>query len=124
MINVVHRAASGCRALGAATLCSVSDKHRQPLNAIRASYHYRAACEVLRGFLHSEGTMNDANLVIIESWSDIPLKGGCSACPEVVFDAGVLIGSKRQQELTLTAMFSVHYCQVHQPSEPAVLISE
>jgi len=69
----------------------------------------------LIAFLHPEDTMNDADLVIIESWQDVPLKGGCSACPEVIFDAGVLIGNKRQQELTLTAMFTVHYDQVHQP---------
>ena len=59
--------------------------------------------------------MNDADLVIIESWQDVPLKGGCSACPQVIFDAAAFIGNKRQQELTLTAMFTVHYDQVHKP---------
>jgi len=59
--------------------------------------------------------MNNADLVIIESWNDVPLRGGCSACPEVLFDAGVLIGNKLQQELTLAALFSAHYEQVHQP---------
>src|SRR5215813_7655899 len=73
--------------------------------------------EVVCRFLHPEDTMNDADLVIIESWQDVPLKGGCSACPQVIFDAAAFIGNKRQQELTLTAMFSVHYDQVHKPPD-------
>jgi len=72
-----------------------------------------AAREVLRRFLHPEDTMNDVNLVIIESWQDVPLKATCAACPDVIFDATALIGNKHQQELTLTAMFSVHYAQMH-----------
>ena len=73
----------------------------------------RECATVLRGFLHPEETMNDENLVIIESWQDVPLKATCAACPDVIFDATALIGNKHQQELMLTAMFTVHYDQVH-----------
>ena len=69
--------------------------------------------------------MNDAKLVIVESWQDIPLKGGCSACPEVIFDAEVLIGNRNEQEIMLAAMFSVHCDQAHQsPDEPLIFRSQ
>jgi hypothetical protein len=74
----------------------------------------RATAALSFAGLHPEDTMNHADLVIIESWHDVPMKGGCTACPDVLFDAGVLIGNKRQQEVMLTAMFTVHD-QVHQP---------
>ena len=57
--------------------------------------------------------MDDASLVIVESWCNVPLKGGCSACPDVIFDAGVFIGSKHEQESTLMALFTAHYDGVH-----------
>ena len=57
--------------------------------------------------------IGDAHLIIVESWNDVPLKGGCSACPGVTFDATALIGNQHQQELVLQAMFDTHYAQTH-----------
>jgi len=59
---------------------------------------------------------DDAQLVIVESWEDVPLKGGCSA--HVTFDAGALIGTKYQQQLTLEAMFVHHYRLAHESFRP------
>ncbi len=67
--------------------------------------------------------MHDARLVIVESWQDVPLKGGCSACPGVIFDAGALIGSKNDQESMLRTMFNVHWDRVHQSTdEPLIFL--
>ena len=65
--------------------------------------------------------MDDARLVIVESWQDVPLKGGCSACPSVIFDAGVLIGSKNEQESMLRTMFDVHWDRVHQSTDEPLI---
>src|SRR5262249_55451429 len=68
-------------------------------------------------------TMNHADLVIIESWEGLPLKGGCSACPDVIFDAGVFIGNEHQQGITLRSMFEVHYREKHaSPEEFCILV--
>jgi len=86
------------------------EQTKQPLRPIVP----RMGTAPLSRVLHPEDIMKDADLVIIESWNDVPLKCGCSACPDVIFDAGAWIGNQHQQELTLNTMFSVHYDQVHQ----------
>ena len=64
----------------------------------------------------------DPRLIVIESWGDLPLKARCSACPDVIFDAGALIGNQHQQEIKLVAMFTVHCNQQHSTPQAQLIM--
>jgi len=85
--------------------------------------HFSVSLESLRPDIYPHprfgiiNAMDKPELIIIESWEGLPLKGGCSACPDVIFDAGVFIGNEHQQGITLRSMFEVHYREKHASPE-------
>jgi len=57
--------------------------------------------------------VNKPHLVILVEVSRIPIRGGCSACKDVLFTTGDDIGTAQVQHSKLEKLFRVHFREVH-----------
>jgi hypothetical protein len=57
--------------------------------------------------------MQKPHLIIVERIRKIPTIGGCSACPDVRFQLGGLIGKVEESERKMHHLFAVHVHEAH-----------
>ncbi len=58
-------------------------------------------------------SMQKPHLISVERIHKIPTIGGCSACPEVRFQVGELIGRAEENEGKMRELFDAHFREVH-----------
>jgi hypothetical protein len=57
--------------------------------------------------------VKEPHLVILVEAGRIPIKGGCSACKDVLFTTGVDIGAAQEHHSKLESLFREHFRRVH-----------
>ena len=57
--------------------------------------------------------MQKPHLIIVERIHKIPTIGGCSACPDVRFQVGGLIGKVEENERKMHDLFDAHFHEAH-----------
>ena len=56
---------------------------------------------------------NKPQLLITAKIRNVPVRGICSACPDIVFDTGSKVGKRKEHERKLNALFSQHLKEKH-----------
>jgi hypothetical protein len=56
---------------------------------------------------------NEPQLVITAKIGDVPVRGICSVCPNIVFDTGSKVGKRKDHERKLNDLFSQHLKEKH-----------
>ena len=56
---------------------------------------------------------NKPQLLITAKIGNVPVRGICSVCPNIVFDTGSTVGKRKLHERKLNALFSQHLKEKH-----------
>ena len=56
---------------------------------------------------------NKPQLRVTANAGNVPVRGICSACPNVVFDTGARVGKREDHERKLNELFAEHFKKNH-----------